>query len=186
MHRRIEKEGWPFRLGSGRGGDRKEFAVPEEVLQLIQDESHEPDGFSEFWLRLEFLMDGEKPHPWAKRIGLGAGVMQGMMERQTLPKAATLIAIAKSTHCSLDWLMLGIGEPFWADARDEIPPSKAPELDFDALKNIFAALERFEQKSDRIYSPERKAMIVEFMYKNYNKIKDVLDVVLEATLKAAA
>lgn len=62
--------------------------------------------------RLLFLWDGAKPAHIAKDLNLSISGMMRILEKNTIPKAETLILIQNLKKCDWQWLMTGEGEPF--------------------------------------------------------------------------
>ena len=65
-----------------------------------------------FKSRLLFLWQDTKPAQIAKDIGLTISGVLRILEKDTMPKAETLIKIKTLKKCDWNWLMTGEGEPF--------------------------------------------------------------------------
>lgn len=85
------------------------------------------DKFKE---RLKDLIGGEKPFPWAERIGITPGIFNRMWNDGIAPKAETLGKIASKTGVSIDWLLLGKGDKFVKNSVNEITPDYGINNDF--------------------------------------------------------
>lgn len=68
--------------------------------------------------RLLFLWDGAKPAHIAKDLNLSISGMMRILEKNTIPKAETLILIQNLKKCDWQWLMTGEGEPFPAQPQE--------------------------------------------------------------------
>ena len=62
--------------------------------------------------RLTFLWNDAKPTQIAKDLNLSISGVLRIIEKDTIPKADTLILIKKLKNCDWEWLMTGEGEPF--------------------------------------------------------------------------
>ena len=65
-----------------------------------------------FKSRLLFLWQDTKPAQIAKDIGLTISGVLRILEKDTMPKAETLIRIKTLKKCDWNWLMTGEGDPF--------------------------------------------------------------------------
>lgn len=60
-----------------------------------------------FWERFyeQCLKNGTKPNPLAKKIGISSGVISKWKNENTIPNGDTLIKIAETLNCSVDYLL---------------------------------------------------------------------------------
>lgn len=79
--------------------------VPEMSSELKHPEFHH---------RLSQLIGAEHPYAWASRVGISKGAFTRIWKEGTMPGAELLQRIAASKGVSIDWLLLGRGQPFAA------------------------------------------------------------------------
>lgn len=72
-----------------------------------------------FEKRLQFLWGDAKPSQIAKDLNWSISGVIRIMEKGTMPKAETLIAIQKLKGCNWEWLMTGVGAPY-PNSKDEL------------------------------------------------------------------
>lgn len=65
----------------------------------------------EYLARLERVLAGRKPYPWAAANGISRGTI-GRMLKGELPDPARLVPVLRSEGLSLTWLLTGQGTPF--------------------------------------------------------------------------
>ena len=84
-----------------------------------------------FKTRLLFLWQDAKPSQIAKDLKLSISGVMRIIEKDTMPKADTLITIKTLKGCDWNWLMTGEGEPFPNSPK---PPERNKAIDI-ALPN---------------------------------------------------
>lgn len=67
---------------------------------------------TKFRERLLFLWDKARPSKIARDLKWSASGVSRILDKDTMPKAETLVAIQKLKGCDWHWLMTGEGEPF--------------------------------------------------------------------------
>jgi transcriptional regulator with XRE-family HTH domain len=120
---------------------------------------------SGFRARLEELMAGEKPFPWADRVGLTPGVFTRMWNEGAPPKADSLEKIADATGASIDWLLTGEG-PKW---RKDMGMVCEGEVQYRPVNEglmvaVVAAIEEFLEAEDLTLRPEKKGELIALIY----------------------
>lgn len=77
------------------------------------------DEIEAFLARLQRVLDGRKPYPWAAANGLSRGAIGRLLKGQ-LPDPEKLLPLIRNEGLSLSWLMTGQGTPylFHAPATD--------------------------------------------------------------------
>jgi len=75
-----------------------------------------------FWERFYSLcaLNGCKPNPLAKELGISSGVVTKWKTDGTLPNGENLLKIAERLHCSVDYLLGRTDEP-GVFRRDDAP-----------------------------------------------------------------
>lgn len=66
----------------------------------------------QFWNRMDSLIDGERPYPWAEAKGINRSAFQSAKTRRTKPLPKTVRDWAEKIGCSYEWLNTGEGEAF--------------------------------------------------------------------------
>lgn len=92
-----------------------------------------------FLSRIEFVLDGRAPFPWANRIGIGRGVMS-RIRQGVIPAAEALARIALTENVSITWLLTGVGSPYIVSALDsdsEIASLLSTHLEDEASWRIY-------------------------------------------------
>lgn len=69
------------------------------------------DEIEAFLARLQRVLDGRKPYPWAAENGLSRGAIGRLLKGQ-LPDPDKLLQVIRNEGLSLSWLMTGQGTPF--------------------------------------------------------------------------
>jgi len=76
---------------------------------------------SSFKERLQFLWGDAKPAQIARDLNWSISGVLRIFEKDTIPKAGTLVSIQKLKGCDWNWLMTGEGVPFPKEAADAHP-----------------------------------------------------------------
>lgn len=138
----------------------------------------------QFWERMDSLIGGDKPYPWAVRHGLNRSAFQSARERGNKPLSKTVAKWAANIGCSYEWLNSGEGEPYPAAASEQQTPEQfktspglAPEptidtpqdlVDLEILTKSIRTLEIALQETRRTMSPEKKAALIASLYALYS------------------
>jgi len=67
--------------------------------------------YQEFQYRLDLVLAGRKPYPWAESIGITRGTV-GRMLKGEVPGPDVLGLIMRTENASITWLAEGIGAPY--------------------------------------------------------------------------
>lgn len=68
-------------------------------------------GNKDFLYRLKNILGKRKKHPWGDAVGLKATRVNAIFNGR-MPQVDALERIARAEHVSLDWLLLGTGNPY--------------------------------------------------------------------------
>lgn len=145
--------------------------------------------------RLTILIGKEKPFAWAKRIGIPSATFSRLWNDGVVPKADTLLCIAKAENVSIDWLLTGKGLMQLNEPKQAIQPPATPhrqpsqpshgqqfwdedakEVQIQPLLNMTAEV----LTSDTVYRPALAANIKAFhrsisLEKDHLKMKQRMD-----------
>lgn len=62
--------------------------------------------------RIEFILDGRKPHLWGTDIGWNRGTVDSVFRRGQVPGPRDLAALTRHERINLTWLLTGEGPPY--------------------------------------------------------------------------
>ncbi|MEW9898751.1 helix-turn-helix transcriptional regulator [Chitinivorax sp. PXF-14] len=119
---------------------------------------------------------------FARELGVAISTAQRWEDGVREPDGTMLGKLARRYEVRLDWLLYGEGAMQISDKGAE----QAPTMDYEALRHIIITLERYQNEHDLAATPEKKAMLIEHIHKNYGSLKGVLDTFVEGVMKAAA
>ena len=79
------------------------------------------------------------------------------------PKSENVVAIAEALECSLDWLLLGRGEP------DPKQPQTAPTkpIEIEILRQVIEGVQDGLNELDSELEPEKLADLIILLYEHY-------------------
>ncbi len=103
------------------------------------------NGFAGFRSRLARLVGGDEPFVWAKQVGIPSSTFDRIWNGGSVPKAETLLRIARHCGVSIDWLLTGEGQMRpGVQAHNQVPMAAIDPLLYGrALEQVKAAYEEF-------------------------------------------